>query len=125
MSIGKSELVNYSLGTHNMMLTFDDGALAVKLKIYEPYLIGDANDDGCVTIGDVTRIQRIVAETEDDSDGTVTRRCDVDGNKLSVTDAAAIQRFIAKFENDPYQIGTGAKDFGNKKDDYELPFISA
>ncbi len=125
MSIGKSELVNYSLGTHNMMLTFDDGALPVKLKIYEPYLIGDANDDGCVTIGDVTRIQRIVAETEDDSDGTVTRRCDVDGNKLSVTDAAAIQRFIAKFENDPYQIGTGAKDFGNKKDDYELPFISA
>ena len=123
LSIGKSELVGYSLGTHNMMLTFDDGAVPVTFKIYEPYFIGDANIDGYITIGDVTRIQRILAGIEQDDGGTVARRCNVDGKKLSVTDATAIQRKIAQFADDPYHIGDEAKDFGNKKDDYELPFV--
>ena len=124
LTIGRSELVRYSLGTHKMMLTFDDGAVPVTLKIYEPYLIGDANNDGCVNISDVTFIQQVIAESEADHDGTVTRRCNVDGKELSVSDATAIQRFIAEFENNPYNIGSEAKDFGNNKEDYELPLVS-
>lgn len=124
LTIGRSELVRYSLGTHKMMLTFDDGAVPVTLKIYEPYLIGDANNDGCVNISDVTFIQQVIAESESDPDGTVTRRCNVDGKELTVSDATAIQRFIAEFENNPYNIGSEAKDFGNNKEDYELPLVS-
>ena len=124
LTIGRSELVRYSLGTHKMMLTFDDGAVPVTLKIYEPYLIGDANNDGCVNISDVTFIQQVIAESEADPDGTVTRRCNVDGKELTVSDATAIQRFIAEFENNPYNIGSEAKDFGNNKEDYELPLVS-
>ena len=123
-TIGKSEIVQYSLGSHNMMLTFDDGAVKILFKVYESYLIGDANFDGYITIGDTTQIQRIAAGIESDTDGKVERRCNVDGNDLSVTDATAIQRKVAQFAYDPYKIGESAKDFGKRKtDEYELPFI--
>ena len=122
LSIGKSELVNYSLGKHDLMLTFDDGAVPVMVNFYDTYRIGDANIDGAVTIGDVTKIQRILAGLEEDDGGTVSRRCNVDGNKLSVTDATAIQRYLARYEN-VFNIEETAKDYGKVKESYELPFI--
>lgn len=122
LSIGKSELVKYDLGKHDMMLTFDDGAVPVIVNIYDNYRIGDANIDGAVTIGDVTKIQRILVGLEEDDGGTVSRRCNVDGNKLSVTDATAIQRYLARYEN-VFNIEETAKDFGKVKESYELPFI--
>ena len=122
LSIGKSELVKYNLGKHDLMLTFDDGAVPVMVNFYDNYRIGDANIDGAVTIGDVTKIQRILAGLEEDDGGTVSRRCNVDGNKLSVTDATAIQRYLARYEN-VFNIEETAKDYGMVKESYELPFI--
>ena len=122
LSIGKSELVKYNLGKHDMMLTFDDGAVPVVVNIYDNYRIGDANIDGAVTIGDVTKIQRILAGLEEDEGGIVSRRCNVDGNKLSVTDATEIQRYLARYPN-VFNIEETAKDYGKVKENYELPFI--
>ena len=123
LTIGRSELVSYSLGTHQMLLTFDDGAVPVTLTIYETYLKGDANNDGKITINDVTDIQRILAELAEDPSGTVARRCNVDGEALSVTDVTAIQRFLAEFAHDPYHIGSEARDFGSETDENALPFV--
>ena len=122
LSIGKSELVKYSLGKHDMMLTFDDGAVPVVVNIYDNYRIGDANIDGAVTIGDVTKIQRILAGLEEDDGGTVSRRCNVDGNKLSVTDATEIQRYLARYPK-IFNIAETANDYRKVKENYELPFI--
>ncbi len=111
-TIGRSELVDLSLGTHRLMLNFDDGAVPVTFRIYEPYVIGDADGDGYVTILDVTVIQRVLAEFESDEGGAITRHCDVDGSGMSVFDVTAIQRELAQF-NDKYNIGEEAKDFGS------------
>ncbi len=111
-TIGRSELVGKDLGTHRLMLKFDDGDVPVTLRIYEPYVIGDADGDGYVTILDVTLIQRVLAEFDPDDDGAIARRCDVDGSGLGVSDVTAIQRKIAQFD-DPCHIGEEAKDFGS------------
>lgn len=111
LSIGKSELVGLSLGTHDLMLTFDDGAVPVKLSIYEPYLIGDADGDGKITVNDATTLQKVIAGIIKDTDGMIARRCDVNGNGLTISDATDIQRKIAGY-NDPYHIGDSAKDYG-------------
>ena len=112
MNIGRSELYNLSLGTHDLLLTFDDGDLSVTLNVYEPYLIGDADGNGKITIADVTKLQRVLAEFESDKDGTIARRCDVDGGGLSISDATAIQRYLAEYD-DQYNIGDTANDFGS------------
>lgn len=111
MSIGKSELVGLSLGTHKLMLTFDDGALPITLRVYEPYLTGDADGDGKITIDDATMIQRVLAKLTPD-DGTISRRCDADGKGLNISDATDIQRVLAGYDN-VYNIGESAKDYGN------------
>ena len=80
------------------------------------------SNDWPVTIGDVTKIQRILAGLEEDEGGIVSRRCNVDGNKLSVTDATAIQRYLARYPN-VFNIEETAKDYGKVKENYELPFI--
>ena len=117
MNIGRSELYNLSLGTHDLLLTFDDGDLSVTLNVYEPYLIGDADGNGKITIADVTKLQRVLAEFESDEDGTIARRCDVDGGGLSISDATAIQRYLAEY-NDHNHIGKTII-----RDKYELPFV--
>lgn len=124
LSIGKSELQNLSLGTHDIMLTFDDGILPITLKVYEPYIIGDADGDGRVTICDVTLLQRILARLEQDPDGTVARRCNVDGGNFSISDVTAVQRFLAEYENS-YHIGETANDYGKKPGNHDLPFVPA
>ena len=61
-------------------------------------LIGDVNNDGFVTITDVTAVQRHLAQTEMlgyDSQAAG----DVDGNgALNITDATTIQRFLAEMD---------------------------
>lgn len=64
----------------------------------ESYLSGDADNSGDITISDVTKIQRIAAGLEEDTDQTAVR-CDLDGKGLNVTDALKIQRYIAKYKN--------------------------
>ena len=96
-------------------LLFSMAAMSVSAEI--KYVRGDANGDGTVNINDVTVIQRILADLEQDTKGDVNRSCDLDGNGLDIADATNIQCYLAEFES-PYQIG---KTFSY--DEYELPFI--
>jgi len=67
-----------------------DGVLTIKRK---PYLLGDANGDGAVTIKDVTAIQRYLAE-EADID---LQAADVDGSgTVDIADATALQLFLSE-----------------------------
>lgn len=81
------------------------------------YTRGDADDDGSVTIRDVTRIQRVLADLESSSNKTAKRNGDVDGNGFDITDATKIQQYLAEFGN-PNNIGKTITF-----DEYELPFI--
>ena len=79
-----------------------DGVLTIKRK---PYLLGDANGDGAVTISDVTAIQRHLAELEL-LDVAHLHAADVnqDGH-LNISDATLIQLYLAEnLEGSP--IGT-------------------
>ena len=58
------------------------------------YMRGDADGDSFVTISDVTRIQRVLADLEKDSNGIVKRNGDVDNNGLDITDATKIQMYL-------------------------------
>ena len=73
------------------------------LLIY-PYLRGDADGDGIVSIMDATHIQRCLAKFEIDDPEAVTVRGDVDGDGLTILDATSIQRKLADM-GDPYSIG--------------------
>lgn len=64
----------------------------------EKYILGDADNNGVVTVSDVTRIQRIIAEIETDDDNTAVRGI-ISGNKLDADDALDIQKYIAKYKN--------------------------
>ncbi len=111
LSIGRSELAHLGLGSHELMLTFDDGAVPVTLNVYENYMIGDANGDNKINIVDASTVQRVLADMDKDADGVIGRRCSVTGEKLNISDVTAIQRKIAQY-NDAYRIGETAKDFG-------------
>ena len=75
--------------------------------VYGTYIRGDSDGDGVVSIMDATRIQRVLADfDEEDTDG-VRFRGDVDGNGLDIFDATAVQRYLADIGN-PYGIGDHA-----------------
>ena len=63
----------------------------------ETYIIGDADNDGEVSIMDVTKIQKVIAVLENDPDGKIETRGKVtlDGEKLNIMDATAIQKYLA------------------------------
>lgn len=89
------------------------------------YLRGDADGDGKITISDVTKIQRILADLEPDTGGDVAMRADLDGSGLGISDATQIQRWLAEYEN-TYLIGqtvvvTQATVATTRN--YDLPFI--
>ena len=67
------------------------------------YRRGDADGDGTVTIMDATKIQRLIAELEEDDASGIRLRGDVDGSGLDILDATAIQRYLADMGN-PYGI---------------------
>ena len=93
------------------------------------YLIGDTDGSGVVSIEDVTLIQKVLAELVADTDGSITKRGNVDGDELSISDATAVQMYIAGFRND-YNIGETAEEQVTTlaatqptTRSYELPFI--
>ena len=69
-----------------------------------PYILGDANGDGYVTIGDVTAIQHHLAELET-LDAAHLLAADVNQNGVTdITDATHLQMFLAEYDV-PYPIG--------------------
>lgn len=65
-------------------------------KVYEEYLIGDANNDTNIKIGDATLIQKFIAFlAESDRLNLTNADCNKDG-KVSVKDATCIQKYLAK-----------------------------
>ena len=98
-------------------------AAAFSAAAESSYIRGDADSDGKVTIRDVTMIQRVIAQLETDSKGDVKRRSNVTGGAFEISDATAIQRYLAEFD-DPYQIGEYVGDNTHPtQDEYELPFV--
>lgn len=71
---------------------------------FEPYIRGDADGDGVVTIFDVTTIQLCLAGMLEGDTEQAERCGDVDGGGLSILDATAIQNYLAEYGN-PYGIG--------------------
>lgn len=66
--------------------------------------LGDANNDGVITITDVTAIQRHIAEL-DTLEGISLLAADIDSDgAIEIDDATALQMYIAEFES-PYPIG--------------------
>ena len=64
------------------------------------YETGDVNQDGIVSIGDVTEIQRFLADLTQLNDEQ--KRCaDVNHDgALNITDATTVQRYLAEFINE-------------------------
>ena len=81
------------------------------------YIKGDADGN------DVTAVQRVLAELDLDSDGKITKRADIDGGGLSISDATAIQYYLADLSN-KNNIGEEIVETPKTtRDPYELPFI--
>lgn len=66
------------------------------------YVLGDADEDGVVTVLDATAIQRTLAALS--TIAFSERAADIDQNQLNILDATWIQRFLADIET-PYEIG--------------------
>ena len=97
-------------------------AAAIPVAAESGFIRGDADGDGHVTIGDVTEIQRKLAQLPTPKFNE--KAADVDSNGLDITDATKIQRFLAEFD-DPYHIGEFFSDNTQPtRDEYELPFVS-
>ena len=65
---------------------------------------GDADNDNDVTIIDATKIQRVLVGYDKEEEAWVNIFGDITGDGLDITDATAIQRFLAEYGN-PYNIG--------------------
>ncbi len=64
------------------------------------YILGDADDDGVITVLDATTVQRILASLDTDDDGKMSLRGDVDQDEiLSIMDATYIQRYVAAYDD--------------------------
>lgn len=69
-----------------------------------PFIRGDADGNGYISVKDVTAIQRVLSLLEPDPDGMVALRGDINSNGLDIADATAIQCYLAEFGN-PHFIG--------------------
>ena len=83
-------------------LYIDDKPHYILGEYSQKVLLGDANCDGYVTIGDVTAIQQMLADIPVPEFNI--KAADIDGNGLTIDDAINIQKFLAKYD-DPYHIG--------------------
>lgn len=106
----------------------------------EPYMLGDADGNGDVDVVDAVKVQRITIFVDHDTDGSVERRADVNGDGLDTVDATLIQRHITHIKT-PYPIGewiypdqpteqvteqpTQAPTQKPTKDSDELPYVPA
>ena len=96
LAIGKSELVGFENGEHELTLTFDDGVVRVKLNIVETYIMGDADGDGRVTVNDATLIQRAGIGLAQLS-RVRERTADVNGDgRVSILDTTCVQKYLAE-----------------------------
>ena len=73
----------------------------------EAHKKGDVDCNGIVNINDATTIQRLLVGLVADSDGSIRRYGDIDGDGLSISDVTLIQFYLAEINN-RYDIG---KDF--------------
>ena len=66
----------------------------------ETYIIGDADGDGEISIMDATKIQKVLASIESDTDGKVAIRGKVtlDEEEMSIIDVTFIQKYLAVIE---------------------------
>lgn len=102
LQIGKSELVNLSVGLHKMKLVFDDGEVETALKITdaenETHTVGDVDMDDEVSIVDATLIQRWLVKMKELT-ALQLLLADVDDNgDADVVDATILQRYLAKMD---------------------------
>ena len=70
-----------------------------EFDVCDTYLIGDANGDGEISIYDVTKIQRLLAQLEEDPDGMISRRGSLTGGEVNIFDATMIQRKVAHYDD--------------------------
>ena len=61
------------------------------------FILGDADGDGIVTIMDATRIQRVLADLVEDTDGLIALRA-ANGEALSIMHATRVQRWLVDYE---------------------------
>ena len=67
-------------------------------------LLGDTNQDGAVTISDVTTIQKYLAEFESFNDLQISLADANQDGVVTIDDATTVQKYLAEFEL-PYPIG--------------------
>ena len=77
------------------------------------HLVGDADDNGEITVLDATRIQRVLVDFDKDKRAKAERYASITGTSLSILDATAIQRYLVGFENQ-YGIGRHYLPTGSK-----------
>ena len=83
----------------------EHGIPCAYMPLLYPYLIGDADGDGRITVMDATRIQRLLARLISEDVEFSTLRGDIDGDGLKIFDATAIQRYLVSM-GDVNDIGT-------------------
>ena len=93
----------------------------------ETYLIGDADDDGDITILDATKVQRVLADLDKDDDGAIAQRASMVDDELNIMDATVIQRYLADLECG-YPVGQTATISYTEPtlpsgDEYEMPIL--
>lgn len=80
----------------------------IKSPVYVPTLypliLGDADNDGKITVLDATTIQKKLANLIKDDDGRIAKCGDVTHDILDITDATFIQKYLAHIPV-PYKIG--------------------
>ena len=106
VEIAKEDITN--IGTYNVVATpTGNGVLSgeawAQFVVNMP-LLGDANQDGKVTISDVTAIQRVLAELEAFSDLQISLADANQDGVVTIDDATTVQKYLAEFEL-PYPIG--------------------
>ena len=96
------------IGTYNVVANpTRNGALSgdawAQFVVNMP-LLGDTNQDGAVTISDVTTIQKYLAELEAFSDLQISLADANQDGVVNINDATTVQKYLAEFEL-PYPIG--------------------
>lgn len=100
------------------------------------YKLGDADGDGEVTLIDATVVQRVLAYMQEDPDGGIALRGDIDANEsLEAIDATFIMRYNAEMDV-PYPVNSVISDEPteppteaptqaptSERDPYELPLV--
>jgi hypothetical protein len=93
-----------SLDSYAAQYAEDNGIPLIQSGQTVTFIRGDADGDGSITIMDATKIQRLLAKFEEDTDGMIVLRATLSDEGFGIMDATRIQRYIALYD-DPYRIG--------------------